>query len=192
MLSQYVVVALVAGLAVAGPISLVDRQAKACFIVGNTALPAEVQDTVTSIQGSVTCNPGIKTLSGVPDVSSGGVSYSSIDFSASSKTPLEFALDEFATASPLAASDLALFEDRLATYLATEAGIRSVGGNLAIKAPKFFQSFQIARIKAAQGVVETDPGQTVDHLLGKVTKNAGSAESKATLDAITALATQLK
>lgn len=62
---------------------------------------------------------------------------------------------------------------------------------MAIKAPKFFQSFQVARIKAAQGVVETDPGQTVEHLLGKVTKNAGSAESKATIDAITALATKL-
>lgn len=82
-------------------------------------------------------------------------------------------------------------QDQLNTYLATEAGIRSVGGNLAIKAPKFFQSFQIARVKAAQGVVETDPGQTVDHLLGKVTKNAGSAESAATLATITKLATTL-
>lgn len=67
-----------------------------------------------------------------------------------------------------------------------------MGGNLAIKAPKFFLSFQIARIKTAQGTAITDPGQTVEHLLGKVIKNAGSAESQATKDAITALASNLK
>lgn len=53
------------------------------------------------------------------------------------------------------------------------------------------QSYQIARINTAQGTAITDPGQAVAHLLGKVTKNAGSKESAATLAAITALSTQL-
>ncbi|KAG9234411.1 hypothetical protein BJ875DRAFT_401097 [Amylocarpus encephaloides] len=191
MLSPYVVIALTAGLTTAGPISLLGRQAQACFIVGTTTLPAEVQDTVTSIQDAITCDTSATTLSGVPDVTSGGISFSSIDFSQSAETPLEFALSEFATTTPLADTDLITAQDRLNTYLATEAGIRSVGGNLAIKAPKFFQSFQIARVKAAQGIEETDPGQTVEHLLGKVTKNAGSGESQATIDAINTLATEL-
>lgn len=65
-----------------------------------------------------------------------------------------------------------------------------MGGNLAIKAPKFFLAFQVARIKTAQGIAITDPGQTVEHLLGKVTKNA-IKESQATLDQITALASVL-
>lgn len=75
-------------------------------------------------------------------------------------------------------------------YLATEAGIRSVAGGLAIKDPKFFLSFQIARIQTAQGVNITDPSNTVEHLLGKVTKN-GASESQATLDQVTALASDL-
>lgn len=57
--------------------------------------------------------------------------------------------------------------------------------------PKFFLAFQVARIKTAQGVAITDPGQTVEHLLGKVTKNA-AGESKDLLDQVTALADQLK
>ncbi len=62
---------------------------------------------------------------------------------------------------------------------------------MAIKAPKFFLSFQISRILTAQGTKITDPGQTVEHLLGKVIKNAGSGESQATKDSITALASVL-
>ncbi|KAF8866102.1 hypothetical protein BDZ45DRAFT_720260 [Acephala macrosclerotiorum] len=166
-------------------------RATACFVIGSTALPAEVQDSVNAIQSAITCDTSKTTLSGVPDVSSGGITFSSIDFSQSSQTPLAFALSTFATATPLASTNLTLFQNQLNTYLATEAGIRSVGGNLAIKAPKFFQSFQIARILTAQGTTITDPGQTVEHLLGKVIKNAGSAETQATKDAITALATQL-
>lgn len=65
-------------------------------------------------------------------------------------------------------------------------GLRSSGGSLAIKTPKFFLSFQIARIKTAQGIAITDPGQTVEHLLGKVVKNAGG-ESQGTKDKVTAL-----
>ncbi|PVH88043.1 hypothetical protein DL98DRAFT_447492 [Cadophora sp. DSE1049] len=178
-----------AGTALSVPL-FVPRQASACFIVGSTTLSAEVEDVVTSLQSTITCSPDTTTLSGVPDVTSGSTTFSSIDFSASSSSPLTFALSEFATETPLASTDLALFQDQLNVYLATEAGIRSVGGGLAIKAPKFFLAMQVARIKTAQGIEITDPGQTVEHLLGKVTKNA-VRESQATLDQITALASEL-
>ncbi|TVY57298.1 hypothetical protein LSUE1_G007352 [Lachnellula suecica] len=172
--------------------TLSTRQAKACFVIGSTALPAEVQDTVTTIQSAVTCDTSTTTLSGVPDTVSGNTYFSSINFaSSSSSTPLAFALSEFATDTPLASTSLSLFQDQLNVYQATEAGIRSVDGNLAIKAPKFFLSFQMARINTAQGTAITDPGQTVEHLLGKVVKNAGSAESQATKDAVAALAGSL-
>ena len=121
-------------------------RANPCFIIGSTVLPAEVQDSVTAIQDIITCNTAITTISGVPDVISGGISFSSIDFATSKLTPLNFALTTFATATPLASSNLTLFQNQLNTYLATEAGIRSVAGSLAIKDPKFFLSFQIARI----------------------------------------------
>lgn len=70
---------------------------------------------------------------------------------------------------------------------ATEAGLRSTGGSLAIKIPKFFLSFQMARIKTAQGVEITAAGQTVEHLLGKVLSNT-KGESQAARDQVTALA----
>ena len=127
----------------------------------------------------------------MPDVSSNSVTFSSINFAASSSTPLQFALDKFATADPLASTSLDTFQTDLNLYLATEAGIRSEGGNLAIKVPKFFLAFQVARIKTAQGVTITDPGQTVDHLLEKVTKNA-AGEDQGLLDQVTALSTQLQ
>lgn len=106
-------------------------------MVGNTALPAEVQASVTAIQGSVTCSTTATTIDNVPDVTSGAVSFSSIDFSQSSSSPLQFALDTFATSSPLASTDLQTVQDQLNVYLATEAGLRSTGGSLAIKVPKF-------------------------------------------------------
>jgi hypothetical protein len=74
--------------------------------------------------------------------------------------------------------------------LATEAGVRSEGGSLAIKLPKFFLAFQVARIKTAKGIRITDPGQTVEHLLGKVMSN-GKGENKMLLDQVAMLATQL-
>ncbi|KAL5119338.1 hypothetical protein ACEQ8H_002825 [Pleosporales sp. CAS-2024a] len=167
------------------------RQAKACFVVGNTALPTEVQTAVRSIQNAVTCSATVKTIGSVPDVSSGGVSFSSIDFTKSKQSPLAFALQEFATASPLASTDLKTFQDRLNVYVATEAGLRSTSGSLAIKVPKFFLSFQISRIQTAQGNPPTAPGQQVDHLRDKVTKNA-AGESRALLDQVVALARQLQ
>lgn len=96
----------------------IPRQAKACFVVGNTALPAEVQDSVTAIQNAVTCGT-TTTIDNVPDVTSGAVSFSDVNFADSKSTPLGFALSEFATSTPLASTDLGLFTDRLNTYLAT-------------------------------------------------------------------------
>ncbi|KAG7286718.1 hypothetical protein NEMBOFW57_009029 [Staphylotrichum longicolle] len=138
--------------AIAAPL-VSERQANACFVIGNTALPKEVSDTVAAIQSRITCSSSQTTLSNVPDVSSGGVSFSS----------------RVATPTPLRTADLATFPKQLDVYLATEAGIRSVGGNLAIKVPKFFLQFQ------------------VDHLLEKVLKNA-PREAQALKDQVTALA----
>ncbi|KAF2499914.1 hypothetical protein BU16DRAFT_454521 [Lophium mytilinum] len=176
-------------LTTSAPLAL-PRQAQACFVVGSTALPAETATSVESIQSKITCDTSTTTIGTVPDVTEAGVSFSSVNFAASSSTPLQFALDTFATSTPLASTDLATFQTNLDLYLATEAGLRSTGGSLAIKSPKFFLAFQIARIQTAQGVAITDPSQTVEHLLGKVTKNSAS-ESQALLDQVTALSTQL-
>jgi hypothetical protein len=171
-------------------VGITTRQANACFVVGKTTLPAEVADVVTAIQRDITCDTSATTISNVPDVTSGRVKFSAIDFSQSSQTPLEFALDKFATADPIADTDLKTFQDNLNVYLATEAGIRSVGGNLAIKVPKFFLQMQISRIQTAQGNPPAAAGQQVDHLRDKVTKNA-AGESKALLDQVTALAAKV-
>lgn len=162
-----------------------------CFVVGNVALPAEVADSAAALASTITCDKSITTIAGVPDVSSDGLTLSSVNFADSDLSPLGFALKEFATASPLASSDLGLFQDQLNDYLATEAGVRSVGGSLAIKVPKFFLQFQIARINTANGVVSDVARQTVEHQLGKVLKNA-AGESQDLLDQVSALATQLK
>ncbi|CAN8098119.1 unnamed protein product [Discula destructiva] len=172
----------------AAPLHLATRQ-NACFVVGSTALPAEVADVVTAIQGSITCGT-ITTIDTVPDVTSGSVSFSAVDFSKSSSTPLQFALDTFATADPLADTDLQTFQDQLNVYLATEAGLRSVGGSLAIKVPKFFLQMQVSRVQTAQGNPPTEAGLQVDHLRDKVTKNA-AGESQDLLDQVTQLATVL-
>ncbi|KAF9873390.1 hypothetical protein CkaCkLH20_09203 [Colletotrichum karsti] len=186
---SFVVLAAGAGAALAAP-QLAPRQ-NACFIVGNTVLPQEVSDAVTSLQNKVTCDTSKTTLSGVPDVKAGAVTFSSINFAdAKGQSPLAFALDKFATKEPLASNDLATFQNQLDAYVATEAGIRSVGGNLGIKVPKFFLSMQVQRIATAQGNPPTAAGQQVDHLRDKVTKNAGR-EDKALLDQVTALAAKL-
>jgi hypothetical protein len=178
-------------LSTAIPTTLNARQAPACFVVGKEVLPAEVADVVTSVQKAITCSATVKTLSGVPDVTSGATSFSSIDFSKSNQTPLAFALQKFATANPLASTNLKTFQDSLNVYLATEAGIRSAGGSLAIKVPKFFLEMQVSRIQTAQGNPPASAALQVDHLRDKVTKNA-AGESKALLDQVVALATQLK
>ncbi|KAM0202406.1 hypothetical protein ACHAPA_006989 [Fusarium lateritium] len=161
-----------------------------CFITGSEALPEEVSSQATGLASAVTCDNSQTTIDGVPDVSSGGVTFSSINFAASGQSPLAFALDKFATTTPLANNDVDLLQNELNVYLATEAGIRSTGGNLAIKVPKFFLQFQIARVKQAQGAVSGVPGETVDHQLGKVLKNA-AGEDQALLDQVNQLATNL-
>lgn len=118
-------------------------------MVGSETLPAEVQDSVTAIQSSVTCGSGT-TIDNVPDVTSGSATFSDIDFSKSDSSPLQFALDTFATPADPATADLATLQDQLNTYLATEAGLRSVGGSLAIKVPKFFLAMQVSRVQTAQ------------------------------------------
>ncbi|KAK1991396.1 hypothetical protein LX36DRAFT_663347 [Colletotrichum falcatum] len=184
---SFAVLAATVGAALAAP-SLEARQ-NACFVVGNTVLPKEVADAAASLAGKVTCDASVKTLSGVPDVDAGGVKFSSINFAASkTQTPLAFALDKFATKEPLASNDLATFQNQVDAYTATEAGIRSVGGNFAaIKIPKFFLAMQISRIQTAQGNPPTAAGAQVDHLRDKVLKNS-PRESKALLDQVTALA----
>lgn len=123
-------------------------------------------------------------------MTSGSVSFSDVDFSKSSSTPLQFALDTFATADPVADSNLQTFQNQLNVYLATEAGLRSDGGSLAIKVPKFFLEMQVSRIQTAQGNPPTAAGLQVDHLRDKVLKNAPT-ESQALLDQVTQLATVL-
>ncbi|KAK8062882.1 hypothetical protein PG997_014979 [Apiospora hydei] len=171
------------------------QQQKACFLVGTETLPKEVSDVAATLAGSITCDPKLKTLSGVPDVSTAsGVTYSSVDFSQSqTQTPLAFALDKFATdPTSLAKTDLQRFQDMLDVYTATEAGIRSVGGNVAaLKIPKFFLAMQVSRIQTAQGNPPKGAGQQVDHLRDKVTKNAPK-EAKALVDQVVKLATQTK
>ncbi|KAF5569872.1 hypothetical protein FPHYL_1669 [Fusarium phyllophilum] len=177
-----------AGSALAAP-HLLKRQ-NPCFVTGSEALPNEVSTQATNLASVITCDNSKTTIDGVPDVSSGGVTFSSINFAESGQSPLAFALDKFATTSPLANNNLDTFQNELNVYLATEAGIRSTGGNLAIKVPKFFLQFQMARIQQAQGAVSDIPGQTVDHQLEKVLKNA-AGEDQALLDQVNELAVNL-
>ncbi|KAI2602104.1 hypothetical protein GGR54DRAFT_634258 [Hypoxylon sp. NC1633] len=172
--------------------AVVPRQsaAQACFVIGATTLPQETADIAADLASTVTCDNTQTTIANVPDVTSGSTTFSSIDFSQSSQTPLEFALSQFATADPLADTDLATFQDELNVYQATEAGIRSVGGSLAIKVPKFFLEFQVSRIQTAQGNPPTAAGLQVDHLRDKVLKNA-AGEDQTLLNQVTQLATQL-
>ncbi|KAF2707205.1 hypothetical protein K504DRAFT_535736 [Pleomassaria siparia CBS 279.74] len=192
--TKLVSLGLFAGVAISAPLNLAipvhPRQNALCFLSGSTVLPAEVQDAANALANTITCDTAVKTIGNVPDVTSGAVSFSDINFAASGSTPLQFALDTFATANPVADTNLATLQSQLDVYIATEAGIRSEAGSLAIKVPKFFLAFQVARVKTAQGIAITDPGQTVEHLLGKVTKNAGSAD-KGLLTQVNALSTQL-
>ncbi|KAI4703238.1 hypothetical protein J4E81_002115 [Alternaria sp. BMP 2799] len=183
---------LLSGLVVAAPTAnIIPRQGNACFIVGNEALPGETATVVQQIQDKVTCDANAKTIENVPDVTSGGQTFSKINFAASGQKPMEFATSTFFTAVPLADSNLEAFQDALNVYLATEAGLRSSGGNFGIiKAPKFFLEMQISRIQTARGQPPTDPAQQVDHLRDKVIEN-NIREDQAVMDQVTQLATQL-
>ncbi|KAL7409491.1 hypothetical protein BDY24DRAFT_366900 [Mrakia frigida] len=149
-------------------------RATACFITGSVALPAEVESSVAPLLAApVTCRSGF-AFSTIPDVVSGGISYSSIDFQGSSSSPLGFALGEFTNL------DQTVLQNQLNVYLAVEAGTRSLGGTAAsaflgkLKSPKFFLQFQIARVNEANGVAVGAAG-TVAHQLQKVQKNSAGA-----------------
>ena len=166
------------------------RASQFCFVIGNVALSAEVESFLPGIASQVTCDLTKTTIDGVPDVISNGTRFSDINFEDSNLTPLEFALSEFATTEPLADNDLSKFQAQENVYVATEDGVRSVGGSLEIKDVRFFISFQIARIQTAQGISITTADGQVAHLLGKVLNNAGE-ESQATKDKVIALSTVL-
>lgn len=167
------------------------KRQNACFVIGSETLPDEISSIASSLANTITCDTSQITIDGVPDVSSGGVSFSSINFANSGQSPLAFSLDQFATSWPLAGNDLQAFQNQLDVYLATETGIRSVGGSLAIKVPKFFLQFQITRIQQAQGIVSDIPGMNVQHQLGKVIKNA-AGEDQSLLDEVNNLAVSLE
>jgi hypothetical protein len=185
-------IALLSSLVVAAPTAnITPRQGNACFIIGNEVLPGETATVVNQIQASVTCDANTKTIDNVPDVTSGGQTFSKINFATSGKTPMDFATSTFFTAEPLADSNLEAFQDALNVYLATEAGLRSSGGNFGIiKAPKFFLEMQISRIQTARGQPPTDPAQQIDHLKDKVIES-NVREDQAILDQVTQLATQV-
>jgi hypothetical protein len=153
-------------------------------------LPAETVTAAQALISQVTCSTSRTVLGGqVPDITSGNITYSNIDFSASSDSPVGFAVKTFATANPLSSTDATKFQQMGAVYTATEVALRSIGDSATLgklKGPKFFLAFQNSRIATANGNAPTDPGQTVDHLLGKVLKNAPGA-SQADKDAVTAL-----
>ncbi|KAG6917205.1 hypothetical protein DXG01_003410 [Tephrocybe rancida] len=131
----------------------------------------------------------VEVTPGVPDVISGGIAYSTIDFQKSKSSPVGFALQKFATPADPADADLATLQNQLNVYLAVEAGVRSQPNSSAflakLKGAKFFLQFQIARVQTAQGVV-LPVADTVEHQLGKVTKNAVGA-SVAEVAQVTAL-----
>ncbi|KAJ7900187.1 hypothetical protein B0H14DRAFT_2672639 [Mycena olivaceomarginata] len=164
-----------------------------CFVTGSVALPAEVSAGVPALEAAVTCNPKIQVAPGVPDLISGGIAYSTIDFQKSSSSPLGFALATFKTPTDPATADLATLQNQLNDYLALEAGTRSQPNSSALlaklKGPKFFLQFQIARVQTAQGVT-LGVADTVEHQLEKVTKNAVGA-SASEIAQVTALAKQV-
>lgn len=168
------------------------RQQNPCFVTGSVALPAEVSDSLAGLSG-VTCDASNEVAPGVPDVTSGGISFSSIDFQDSDSSPLGFALATFTTPTDPAQADLDTLQNQLNTYLAVEAGVRSQANSKTLlaqlKGPKFFIQFQIARARTALGQ-SLGVADTVEHQLGKVTKNAVGA-SAAEIAQVNALATQL-
>ncbi|QRW20717.1 hypothetical protein RhiXN_05706 [Rhizoctonia solani] len=178
------VLSLLISLVAAAP--TVHRRQSACFLVGKTALPAEVSSGVSALASQVTC--GTKTIAntgGVPDVTSGGISFSSIDFQSSQRARLVCS-GYFQDPRDPATANLATLQNQLNTYLAMEAGVEYVP---TISGTKFFLQFQIARVRTAQGA-KLGATDTVEHQLGKVLKNAVGA-TQAEKDAVTALSKQL-
>ncbi|KAG8810331.1 hypothetical protein FRC17_002974 [Serendipita sp. 399] len=175
------------------PVHVEYKRATACFLTGTTALPAEVEAGIAALAKSVRCDTSKSSVAGVPLVSSGGISFATIDFQKSTKSPLGFALQTFSTPADPATADLTKLQNQLNDYLAVEAGLRSngVGGSqlTRVKSVKFFLQFQIARVRTAKGE-RLSVAETVEHQLGKVTKNAIRA-SQAEIAQVNALSKQL-
>ncbi|KAF7310780.1 hypothetical protein HMN09_00621000 [Mycena chlorophos] len=177
MLANFIILSL-AATALSAPLSFF-RRANPCFVTGSVALPAEVAEGLPALEAApVTCNSNIQVAPGVPDIYSGGIEYSTIDFQKSSLSPVGFALATFKTPSNPETADLDTLQNQLNDYLALEAGVRSQPGSSALldelKGPKFFLQFQIARVQTAQGVT-LDDADTVSHQLEKVLANAVGA-----------------
>ncbi|KAJ7630785.1 hypothetical protein FB45DRAFT_1027968 [Roridomyces roridus] len=174
------------------PLPLLGR-ATPCFATGSVALPAEVAAGIPALESAVTCNAKIQVATGVPDIISGGIAFSTIDFQTSSSSPLGFALSTFATPTDPATADLATLQNQLNDYLAFEAGVRTQPNSSALlsklKGPKFFLQFQIARVQTAN-CVSLGVADTVAHQLEKVTKNAVGA-SASEIAQVNALAKQV-
>ncbi|KAG5653887.1 hypothetical protein H0H81_009710 [Sphagnurus paluster] len=176
--TSFVVMSL-ATLGLAAPLNV--PRANPCFQTGNVALPAEIQNGVAALAKAVTCNAAKQVRPNVPDVTSGGITFSSIDFANSpGDSPVGFALKNFAIPADPKQADKAKLQNQLNTYLAVETGLRSNPNPGALlnklKGPKFFLQFQIARINQATGVA-VKAGGTVEHQLGKVLKNAPGAKA---------------
>ncbi|KAJ7076557.1 hypothetical protein B0H15DRAFT_863688 [Mycena belliarum] len=187
-----VLLSLFAATAFSAPLSLFQR-ANPCFVTGSVALPAEITSGLSALSRAVRCNAKIQVAPGVPDITSGKVAFSKIDFQKSSASPLGFALATFKTPKDPAKADLATLQNQLNVYLALEAGVRSQPNSKALlaklKGPKFFLQFQIARVQTAKGV-SLGVADTVEHQLGKVTKNAVGA-SASEIAQVNALAKQV-
>ncbi|TFK35839.1 hypothetical protein BDQ12DRAFT_725630 [Crucibulum laeve] len=191
MFFQSLILLSLAAFGLAAPLNV--KRANPCFVTGSVALPAEVAAGLPALQKVITCNAAVQVAPGVPDITSGGISYSSIDFQKSTKSPVGFALSKFTTPADPAQGDLTSLQNQLNVYLALEAGVRSQPNSSALlsklKGPKFFLQFQIARVKTAQGA-KLSVADTVEHQLGKVTKNAVGA-SASEIAQVTALSKQL-
>ncbi|KAF2470227.1 uncharacterized protein BDR25DRAFT_304159 [Lindgomyces ingoldianus] len=161
------------------------RETTPCFLTGSNPLPTEIQVAANAFASSITCDFSRRTIGNVPDVSTSTQSFSNINF-VSSSTPLRFALDNFATATPLSASSLRILEQQLEVYIATEAGVRSEGGDLAIEVPKFFLAMQVARVKTALGIEIPGWEQSVEYLVDKVLETA-KGEERGLLDQVVGL-----
>jgi len=149
-------------------------RATACFVVGSTALASDIV-----IPTGVTCDASKPIAGTIPGLTSGSVTFSSIDFRNSKSDVLGFSLATFTSAANL--------QDDLNVYLAAEAAVRSLGSSAPsalplnqLKVPKFFLQFQQARVSGVQA--------DITHQRDKVIKNASGASS-AEIAQVSALAT---
>ncbi|KAF9005229.1 hypothetical protein BDQ17DRAFT_385347 [Cyathus striatus] len=168
------------------------KRASPCFVTGTIALPAEVASGLSALAKAITCVNGPKQLRMYPTLFLGALRTAAL-------TPEIVQVSSricFVSGVGLGHwwHEAELFgRFQLNVYLAIEAGVRSQPNTSALlarlKGPKFFIQFQIARAKAARGESLTG-GDTIEHQLGKVTKNAIGA-SASEVAQVNALATQI-